>query len=57
MDLGAGGSRRQQAKQRAAPVPAGFAEMLCSSPAPEKPGTRSPRPASRSRGAPPLPPA
>ena len=57
LDPGAGGFRRQQLEQRVAPVPARFAEMLCSSPTPEKRRTASRRPSSESSGAPPLPPA
>ena len=57
LDPGAGGFRRQQLEQRVAPVPARFAEMLCSSPTPEKRRTAGRRPYSESSRAPPLPPA
>ena len=57
LDPGAGGFRRQQLEQRLAPVPARFAEMLCSSPTPERRRPACRRPYSESSRAPPLPPA
>lgn len=40
MDPDAGGCRLQPLEQSAAPAPAWLAEVLCSSPAPDKPGLR-----------------